>query len=200
MADPRSDLLNRIVDDVARNGVGDRSLREVATAVGSSHRMLIYHFGSRAGLVAAIVAEVEARQRSLMATTDVTDDPNDVVRAVWQRVSDPRMRPFVQLFFEAAAYSSRRQDDARAGSSSSTTVLGEHGELTASWIEEATAIAARAAGSPDPVYVRLGIAVIRGLLVDVISGGDIEGATESLERFLTLSSAPGRGAGWRGLK
>jgi AcrR family transcriptional regulator len=192
MADAKTDLLNRIVDNVARNGVGDRSLRELATAVASSHRMLIYHFGSREGLVAAIVAEVETRQRALMAATDVTNDPSDVVRAVWQRVSDPQMRPFVQLFFEAAAYSSRRRDETRAGSSSSTSVLGVHGELTESWIDEVTAMAARAASSPNPVDVRLGIAVIRGLLVDVISGGDIAGATESLECFLTLWSAPRR--------
>lgn len=192
MADPKTDLLNRIVDDVARNGVGDRSLRELATSVGSSHRMLIYHFGSREGLVAAIVADVETRQRALMATTDVTNDPSDVVRAVWQRVSDPQMRPFVQLFFEAAAYSSRQKDEARTRSSTSTSVLGEHGELTESWIDEVTAMAARTASSPSQLDVRLGIAVVRGLLVDVISGGDIAGATESLERFLTLWSAPRR--------
>ena len=67
MGDARSELLDRIVDEVAQHGIGDRSLRDLAAAVGSSHRMLLYHFGSRAGLVAAIVVEVEARQRSLMS-------------------------------------------------------------------------------------------------------------------------------------
>jgi hypothetical protein len=39
---------------------------------------------------------------------------------------------------------------------------------------------------PDPTAVRLGIAVIRGLLLDVIAGGDLDGATASLERFLSM--------------
>ena len=37
------------------------SLRPLAKAVGTSDRMLIYHFGSRAGLVAAIIDEATAR-------------------------------------------------------------------------------------------------------------------------------------------
>jgi AcrR family transcriptional regulator len=190
MADPKNVLLQRIVDDVARNGLGDRSLRDLATAVRSSHRMLIYHFGSREGLVASIVAEVEARQRALMAGADLSADPTDVVRDVWRRVSDPRMRPFVQLFFEAAAYSSRQNDVERAGSNTAVATLGSHGELTESWIDEVVAMSARTETSPNLADVRLGIAVIRGLLVDIIAGGDVAGATESLERFLAMWSRP----------
>ena len=37
----------------------------------------------------------------------------------------------------------------------------------------------------DPVEVRLGVAVTRGLLVDVITTGDASAATEALERFVT---------------
>ncbi len=190
MADPKNDLLQRIVDDVARRGLGDRSLRDLATAVGSSHRMLIYHFGSRVGLVAAIVADVEARQRTLMAATDPATDPSDVVRDVWRRVSDPQMRSFVQLFFEAAAYSSRQHDAARSRSGGSVSPLGSHGELTDTWIDEVVEMSAGATGSPNLTDVRLGIAVVRGLLVDILAGGDIAGATKSLERFLAMWSRP----------
>jgi hypothetical protein len=34
------------------------------------------------------------------------------------------------------------------------------------------------------VTVRIGIAVVRGLLIDVLSTGDVDTATASLERFL----------------
>ena len=63
MGTQRDDLLGRILVDVATNGLGERSLRDIATAVGSSHRMLLYHFGSRAGLVEAIVAGREVPKR-----------------------------------------------------------------------------------------------------------------------------------------
>ena len=45
-------------------GIGDRSLRDIAAAVGTSHRMLIHHFGSREGLLTEVVRTVEANQRA----------------------------------------------------------------------------------------------------------------------------------------
>ena len=50
----------------AANGIAGKSLREIARGAGTSHRMLLYHFGSREGLLAAIVAAIEAAQRAVM--------------------------------------------------------------------------------------------------------------------------------------
>ena len=56
-------------------GIGDRSLREIAEAVGTSHRMLLHHFGSRDELLLAIVDEVERRQMASLpeANTEPAD-------------------------------------------------------------------------------------------------------------------------------
>jgi AcrR family transcriptional regulator len=172
MGDARHELLRRVVDEVAANGLADRSLRELAAATGTSHRMLLYHFGSREGLVAAIVGDVEADQRRLMlaAGPPSSGDPADVMREVWARVSAPDVRPLVQLFFEAVAYS------ARTGGA----------ELTAPWLGDAAAVAGDLGTSPDEVGTRLGIAVVRGLMIDVLTTGDTAPATESLERFLSM--------------
>ena len=43
----------------------------------------------------------------------------------------------------------------------------------------------------DPVEIRLGVAVTRGLLIDVLATGDATAATESLERFLEMWEAAG---------
>ena len=58
----RSELLDALIDAFADGGIGGRSLREVAEAVGTSHRMLLHYFGSRDELLLAIVEEVERRQ------------------------------------------------------------------------------------------------------------------------------------------
>jgi hypothetical protein len=42
----------------------------------------------------------------------------------------------------------------------------------------------------DPVLTRLGVAVVRGLLVDVLWGGSIGDASEALERYLSFLPAP----------
>jgi len=48
---PRDRLLAAAVDQAIRGGIADLSLRELAAAIGTSHRMLLYHFGSREGLL-----------------------------------------------------------------------------------------------------------------------------------------------------
>ncbi len=166
----RDALLARIVADVAMGGLHDRSLRDLAAAVGTSHRLLLYHFGSRPGLVAAIVGFVEAAQRDVM--TDLArqaQGPDDLVRRLWARLTAAELRPFVRLFFETVGH---------AG----TTLDGEL--LTGSWLEQARDVTESLGIAFDPIDVRLGIAVVRGLLIDVVATGDIASATAALERFL----------------
>ena len=52
----RADLLDRVTDHVLEHGLIGLSLRPVAAAVGTSDRMLIYHFTTRDALVSAVVA------------------------------------------------------------------------------------------------------------------------------------------------
>lgn len=94
----RQALLDAIVEEVAIRGIGDRSLRDVAAAVGTSHRMLLHHFGSRDELLLAIVDQVERRQMTLMR--DLPDEPADAIAAMWAGLRAPELRPFERLFFE----------------------------------------------------------------------------------------------------
>jgi AcrR family transcriptional regulator len=45
----RDRLLAAALEHVATHGIGNLSLRGLAAALGTSHRMLSYHFGSREG-------------------------------------------------------------------------------------------------------------------------------------------------------
>ena len=173
--DARDRLLDRVIADVAAHGLGDRSLRDIATAVGTSHRMLLYHFGSRPGLVAAIVDEVERRQRAAMAAAPSAATAVET----WRRVSDPAVRPFVQLFFELAGQAARLPG--RAGV-----------DMTQPWVDDAVAAAASAGIEVDAVDVRLGVAVVRGLLVDLVSGGEPAAAEAAFERFVALMAGSAR--------
>jgi AcrR family transcriptional regulator len=170
MGDAKDELLERIVAEVAVHGLADRSMREVAAAVGSSHRMLLYHFGSRAGLVAAVVAATEAAQRESLRRLAVdAESPADLVRQLWAQVSAPGLRPFVRLFFETLATQSRTP--------------GTVTDPTADWLDTVHGLGPVAAGSDD-TDTRLGIAVVRGLLIDVLATGDVDAATAALERYL----------------
>ncbi|GAA2640066.1 TetR family transcriptional regulator [Paractinoplanes durhamensis] len=160
MPDSRSALLSRILDFAARDGLADRSLREIATGVGSSHRMLLYHFGSREGLLAAVVGAMEAQQRATMtALAETATDPAELMTGVWRAVSSPEVRPFVRLFFEVFALAARGAAPAPAG-------------LTASWLDEAGRAGERLGIETDRAALRLGVAVSRGLLMDLLAGED----------------------------
>ena len=59
----RQRLLDAAIEYTAEHGISDLSLRSLAAALGTSHRMLIFHFGSKEGLWVEIARTVERRQR-----------------------------------------------------------------------------------------------------------------------------------------
>src|SRR5437764_1005340 len=101
----REDLLHAAVDYVTAQGLSEISLRQLADALGTSHRMLIHYFGSKDELWAAIIGEVERRQLQLFAQFSSAGDGSvgAQLRAWWQHISDPALWPAERLFFEVYA-------------------------------------------------------------------------------------------------
>src|ERR1700753_270559 len=99
---PRAKLLAAVVKVALAEGIADKSLRAIAAAAGTSHRMLIHHFGSKEGLLVEVIRAVEARQRALFAEWRVA--PNEPLeergRAFWSHLRDPALAPQERLFFE----------------------------------------------------------------------------------------------------
>jgi AcrR family transcriptional regulator len=171
-------LLEGAVAHVAAHGVGDLTLRGLATALGTSHRMLLYHFGSRDGLLVAIAAEVERQQREALAGLDLTGAPAEVVRAMWARLADPALWPFERLFFELYARALQGDPGARPFLDG----------IVDSWVAPLAARAVTAGGDEElaRAEARLGLAVFRGLLLDLLATGDRAGVDAALERFVAL--------------
>jgi AcrR family transcriptional regulator len=153
----------------------DLSLREIAAAIGTSHRMIIYHFGSREGLLVAVVREVERHERQMFgdAALSVTD-----ARRLWDRLADPSLRTQERLFFEIYAHA----------------LLGRPGtegflqEALDGWLSPVTqsVIGAGIDETEARAVARLGLAVTRGLLLDLLASGDTAGTTRAFELFAML--------------
>jgi AcrR family transcriptional regulator len=190
MPDSRADLLARIMEFAQREGLADRSLREIATGAGTSHRMLLYHFGSREGLLAAVVGSMEAQQRAAMtALAGTATSPAELMNGIWRQVSSPEVRPFVRLFFEVFALATRgepatRGDPAARGEPGTAEVLPG---LTSSWLADAAAVAERLGIESDPAMLRLGVAVSRGLLLDLLAGATEEEVNAAHDLFVRLA-------------
>jgi AcrR family transcriptional regulator len=168
MPPARDALLERVLEYAAAEGVADKSLREIATGVGTSHRMLLYHFGSREGLLVAIVAEVERQQRAVLENLNGSDE--EVMWNLWRQVSDPALRPYVRLFFATVGL-------AVQGVPGTRTLLDT---LTDPWLDQGGERADRTA-------VRLGVATTRGLLLDLLAGADPDEVDAAYRLFIELT-------------
>lgn len=182
----RERLLEAAVDHFGRHGIGDTSLRGIAEAVGTSHRMLIYHFGSREGLLVEVTRAVEARQRALMtATYDADLPPLEAAAKYWEETVEATLR-YGPLFFELAAHAMQGKEHAAS--------LRE--ELIASWLPEVTELCI-ALGIPDDqaeTHARLALGAARGLLLDLLVTGaraEVARAADLLNRLLLMSAQAG---------
>ncbi|MFC0629403.1 TetR/AcrR family transcriptional regulator [Kribbella deserti] len=97
------------IEYFAEHSIGDASLRAIATGIGSSHRMLIYHFGSRDGLLAEVVRAVEAQQRETLAILAVDPDAPllDQSTRFWNEVVEATLT-YAPLYFELSAQAMQR--------------------------------------------------------------------------------------------
>src|SRR5258707_10770260 len=58
----RQELLGRVADDLAVNGLGDFSLRRAARAAGSTHKVLLYHFDGADDLLRQAILQLRERR------------------------------------------------------------------------------------------------------------------------------------------
>ncbi|WAJ46744.1 TetR/AcrR family transcriptional regulator [Mycobacterium sp. Aquia_216] len=167
----RRQLLDALIDEFADGGIGDRSLREVAAAVGTSHRMLLHHFGSRDDLLLAVVEEVEHRQMGLLS--ELPTDPAEGFAAMWADLHRPELRRLERLFFECYARAAQ-------GEKPFARMVPD---AVNDWL---SAVDATAEGAADPAMVRLGLAVTRGLLLDLAATNDDAGVDAAANAFVSL--------------
>ena len=179
MDSPKDTLLRAAVGSVVRHGLADLSLRTLAEEIGTSHRMLIYHFGSKEELVAEVVRAIDAEwfATAWPEAQARADDPAEASRAVWRHVAAPEHRDEQILMLELYVAAMRgkpgtkqilsRMNDWVAASESQAGWLGEHAHRQS----------------------RLLAAVVRGLLIDLLLTGDRDGVDDALERFLELATA-----------
>src|SRR5271169_5223154 len=165
-ATPKQRLLDAVVESALADGIADKSLRAIAGAAGTSHRMLIHHFGSKQGLLVEVIRAVEARQRGLFAEwgADLHGPPDELGRAFWSHLRDPGLAAQERLFFEVYGQALQGRDWARP------LLPG----VIEDWIGP---VAARFTASGESqatarIDARLAVAVARGLLLDVLATGD----------------------------
>ncbi|MGL5826360.1 MAG: TetR/AcrR family transcriptional regulator [Nocardioides sp.] len=99
----RDELLQKATNHVLANGLIGLSLRPLAAAIGTSDRMLIYHFGSRDSLITAIIGEANDRSVTALGALPAQPTVRDAVLTLWEAYRREPIRSCEQVYIQAAA-------------------------------------------------------------------------------------------------
>ena len=158
----RAELLSQAVDYAVEQGLADLTLRPLADALGVMPNTLVHHFGTKEQLLSAILNGVRDRLRAMYARLQAR--PNETrLESLWAWTSSSRRAAFFRSFFEAYGLALRQPDR--------FAPFLEH--VVADWLVLA-----------DREQATLELAVVRGLLLDLLTTGERDRVDAAFKRFL----------------
>jgi AcrR family transcriptional regulator len=173
---------------VLANGLTGMSLRPLATATGSSPRVLLFLFGSKEGLIRALLARARADELALLARARQMQagpgteghDLASTIRTTWEWLAAESHRKLLNLWLEAYARSLTEPSGPWAGFARQTV------EDWLSLLATAQPSGQRADAASLSERT-LGLAVLRGALLDLLATGEQARVTAAVERYLELA-------------
>jgi AcrR family transcriptional regulator len=176
------ELLEKAYAYLLEHGLAGLSLRPLAAAIGSSPRVLLFLFGSKDGLVKALLARARAAELAFLAEASAgqpagPDGLAAAVRTTWQWLAAPGHRPLLTLWTEAYARSLTEPEGPWADFARQTV---------ADWLAVLAAAqpAARRATPAGLAERTLALAVLRGALLDLLATGDAGRVTSAVGAHL----------------
>jgi AcrR family transcriptional regulator len=169
-------LLDKIVDALLEHGVADLSLRPLAERVGSSARLLIYHFGSKEKLLVEALAAVRIRVAKSLTERSAQIRPaslSEVLLMFWDWATATANQNYFRLLFEVDGLSMFNR-----------VVFSDQAvrDGTTVWLT----LIEKSAGTANATLI---MGALNGLLQDFLTTGDRERTTEALHALIALISA-----------
>ncbi len=176
----QSELLEAAYAYALAHGMTDLSLRPLAAAIGSSPRVLLYLFGTKDGLVRALLARARADELAMLDAMRAERADVSLAGAaarVWDWLSDPAHRDLLRLWTEGYAHSLVDPAGPWGGFAEQTV---------ADWLavlrQYQPAVMRRStAGATQRSAV---LAVLRGALLDLLATGDVTRTTAAVHQQL----------------
>src|SRR6266566_4969695 len=181
----RRELLDRVTDDLAVNGLVDFSLRRAARAAGTTHKVLLYHFDGAEDLLAQAIFQLRERRIS-NALAAIAAGPGEQtlaqrVRAVWPALVGLESRVLDQAI-GLMMYDPVRYAELGRGASQQ-------------YLPSLLSICPRDWSDQRKLEVsEMILAILRGFLIDSLTSGNITGVEagfEALARALEREEAAG---------
>jgi AcrR family transcriptional regulator len=187
----RTQLLDLAYQYAVERGRTDITLRPVAAAIGSSPRVLIYLFGSKDGLIKALLGRSRAEEVALLSELRAGGGPGrDTLAAatlrIWSYLAEEARRPLLRLWLDGYARSLSQPAGPWAGFAKDS-------------VEDWLALLA----DLQPVEIRdtpaglaertIALAVLRGALLDLLSTDDERRVTAAVRSLISQQAAGSAG-------
>ncbi len=189
MSERREELIEKALDYFLEHGLAGLSLRPLAGKIGTSARLLVYHFGSKDGLITTVMDEVRTRTQKSFAASAARAErgtsggiAKGAMHIFWAWITHPANIPYLRLLFEVQILALQNPD-----------VYAHYLEGgSSSWLEliEDSLPPSR----ENHVLATLCAAVIDGLLLEYLSTGDRRRTTKALDLFSRLIQGQARDA------
>ena len=179
MSSRKTELLDAALKYLINHGVANASLRPMAAELGTSPRILMFHFRSKEGLLQDVFEELHSRlQASLRAMASSDSDSFRVapLRRFWQWATSRENFPYFCLLYEAQIVALQNPQE-----------YGRYlRKASSDW--QAAAFDLMSPSLKSKAMASLCIAVFDGLMLELMSGGDRRHLTESLDLFISMAT------------
>jgi AcrR family transcriptional regulator len=179
MSSRKVELLDAALRYLVEHGVADASLRPMAAQLGTSPRILMFHFKSKERLLEEVFEELNNRlQNSLKAMAGQGANQQGVpsLKRFWQWGSRKENLPYLRLLYEAHIVALQNPQE-----------YGRYlRKVSGDW--QATALGLMSPSLKSPVMASLCIAVFDGLMLELMGGGEIRHLTGALDLFISIAN------------
>lgn len=176
-------IIQKAAEHVLKNGLASESIRTIAQGIGTSHRMINYHFSNSESFWEALINEIRRleieRTKKYLVTQDA-EKRHDIAKA-WEYFSTPEYQKIFTLIFEIYVKILRAPDGHEAFVQS---FINEWLDLLSANLMKRYQLKSSEARR----YARLRLACIRGLMLDLLLTHDEQEITEAVQLLDQLFS------------
>ncbi|HXC18203.1 MAG TPA: TetR/AcrR family transcriptional regulator [Holophagaceae bacterium] len=179
MRNRKEELLDGLIEYLVRHGPSDLSLRPMAAEIGTSARLLIFHFQSKEQLLVEVLDEMQARLQGSLARLQAAKP-------------GPRRAPLLRMFWDWATSETNfghlcLHYQLHILAVQSRGIYAQYLERNSeNWLRAIQA--ALPAEKQDPAFATLLGAVFDGLFIELMSTGDKKRTTKALDEFIQLAT------------
>lgn len=175
-------LIDQLIGYLVEHGVADLSLRPMANGIGTSARMLVFHFGSKQQLIGEVFVAMQDRLLASLARLRLEPGPTrrrgrrPLLRVFWDWATAPENVGHLRLQYQLQVLAAHNPE-----------VYARYLQPSAAaWVE--AVVAALPPGDRDPAFATVIVAVFDGLFLELMNTGDLARTTRAMDCFLTRAA------------